>query len=59
MKFKKLLSGIYYYTRRNDNKLRASSLCGAPLYTYKGTIRSKPDQDDTWFFHLARHQCYF
>lgn len=55
MKFKKFLSGIHYFTRRNDNKLRASSLCGAPLYTYKGTIRSKPDQDDTWFFHLARH----
>lgn len=55
MKLKKLLSGILYYIRKNDNELKASSLCGVPLNTYKGTIRLTPDQDDTWFFHLAKH----
>ncbi len=55
MKFKKWLSGVYYSFKREDNKLKASSLCGVPLMTYHETIRVTPDQDDTWFFYLAKH----
>ncbi|MEZ4882783.1 MAG: FkbM family methyltransferase [Flavobacteriaceae bacterium] len=55
MKFKKWLSGIYYSIKREDTKLKASSLCGVPLKTYNETIRATPDQDDAWFFHLAKH----
>lgn len=55
MKFKKWLSGIYYSIKREDTKLKASSLCGVPLKTYNETIRATPDQDDAWFFYLAKH----
>lgn len=55
MKFKKRLSGIYYSLKRDDNKLKASSLCGVTLRTYSETIRATPDQDDNWFFYLAKH----
>ncbi len=55
MKYKKWLSGIYYSLKREDNKLKASTLCGVPLRTYSETIRSTADQDDTWFFYLAKH----
>ena len=55
MKLKKWLSGIYYSLKKEDNKLKASSLCGVPLRTYNETIRATPDQDDAWFFYLAKH----
>ena len=55
MKFKKWLSGIYYSIKKNDTKLKSSSLCGIPLITYSETIRATPDQDDAWFFYLAKH----
>ena len=55
MKFKKWLSGIYYSIKREDTKLKASSLCGVPLKTYNETIRATPDQDDAWFFYLAKY----
>jgi len=55
MKFKKWLSGVYYSLKKEDNKFKSSSLCGVPLMTHLETIRSTPDQDDTWFFHLAKH----
>lgn len=55
MKFKKWFSGIYYSLKKEDNNLKPSSLCGVQLKTYSETIRTTPDQDDTWFFHLAKH----
>ncbi len=55
MKFKKWLTGVYYSLKKDDNKLKASMLCGIPLMTYNETIRTTPDQDDTWFFYLAKH----
>lgn len=36
-------------------KFIPSTLCGVPLLTYEGTIRNKCDQDDAWFFQLAKH----
>ncbi len=37
------------------NSLIKASLCGFSLKTFVGTIRSKTDQDDAWFFQLAKH----
>lgn len=30
-------------------------LCGKELLTYPGTIRQNSDQDDTWYFYLAKY----
>ncbi|MCF6308046.1 MAG: FkbM family methyltransferase [Flavobacteriaceae bacterium] len=55
MKIKKLLSGLVYSIKSNNNKLIESNLCGVKLLTINGTIRKKTDQDDAWFFYLAKH----
>lgn len=55
MRLKKLISGFHFFFKKEDFKLVSTSLCGFPLKTYKGTIRSTPDHDDTWFFYLAKH----
>jgi FkbM family methyltransferase len=55
MKFKKWLSGIYYSLKKDDSTLKSNSLCGISLKTFSGTIRETPDQDDAWFFYLAKH----
>lgn len=55
MKLKKLLSGIYYSLKNDSNKLTETQLCGIPLRTFPATIRSKTDQDDAWFFELAKN----
>ncbi len=60
MKLKKIISWIYFKLKNTDNKYVASFLCGVSLNTYKGTIRRKTDQDDAWFFLLAKHHdCIF
>src|SRR5690554_2451957 len=55
MKIKKLISAIYSSLKKNSQKPINSKLCGVPLRTYKGTIRNKTDQDDAWFFELAKN----
>ncbi|MFC5195474.1 FkbM family methyltransferase [Bizionia hallyeonensis] len=55
MNFKKQLSGIWYAWNQNKIAYVSSSLCGRQLTTTKGTVRLKPDQDDAWFFELAKH----
>ena len=55
MKLKKLLSGIYNSFKTEANTLIDSRLCDVSLRTYPGTIRSSTDQDDAWFFELAKH----
>lgn len=55
MKLKKLLSGIYFSLKKDSNKLTETQLCGIPLRTFPATIRSKTDQDDAWFFELAKN----
>jgi FkbM family methyltransferase len=32
-----------------------AQLCGVPLRVVPGTVRNKVDQDDAWWFYLARH----
>ena len=55
MKIKKLLSGIYYSFKKDQNKFVGSQLCGITLKTSPNTVRKKTDQDDAWFFELAKH----
>tara|TARA_A100000171_G_scaffold52970_1_gene74752 strand:- start:2237 stop:3070 length:834 start_codon:yes stop_codon:yes gene_type:complete len=55
MKLKKWIRAVYYSITQERVKLIASSLCGTPLRTHPGTVRSKADQDDAWFFYLAKH----
>jgi len=55
MNLKKVLKGIYYSIRKQNNTLVNAELCGIPLKTYPGTIRKQTDQDDAWFFYLAKH----
>lgn len=55
MKIKKLISGIYYSLKRDSNTLVEFQLCGLSLRAYRSTMRTKADQDDAWFFELAKH----
>ncbi|PHS62079.1 MAG: hypothetical protein COB12_11170 [Flavobacterium sp.] len=55
MKIKKLLSGLKYLIKSDNKKLIESNLCGVKLLTINGTIRKKTDQDDAWFYYLAKH----
>ena len=55
MKLKKILSGVYYKFKKDSQQQVKSTLCGLDLKTYPGTIRKNTDQDDAWFFHLAKH----
>lgn len=55
MNIKKRLTGIWYKIFQNKIKYETATLCGIALTTTEGTIRSKPDQDDAWFFYLAKH----
>ena len=55
MKIKKLLSGIYYSFKKDQNTFVDSQLCGISLKTYRNSVRKKSDQDDAWFFALAKH----
>lgn len=55
MKIKKLVSGIYYSFKKDKSNLVNSLLCGTSLKTFANTIRKKTDQDDAWFFELAKH----
>lgn len=55
MKIKKLLSAFVYSLKKENITLTESKICGKRLRTYPSTIRNKTDQDDAWFFELARH----
>tara|TARA_R110001583_G_scaffold145875_1_gene297886 strand:- start:9458 stop:10297 length:840 start_codon:yes stop_codon:yes gene_type:complete len=55
MKIKKVLSAVKHKYFFKDRNLEFSSLCGISLNLIKGTIRKEADQDDAWFFQLAKH----
>ncbi|MCC1484887.1 FkbM family methyltransferase [Winogradskyella immobilis] len=55
MKIKKFLSGIKYKLENKERKLVVSNICGVSIKATPGTIREAVDQDDTWFFYLAKH----
>lgn len=52
---KKILKKIYYSLNLDEAKYVEATLCGVPLKTLSGTIRNKVDQDDAWWFYLAKH----
>src|SRR5690606_21976044 len=41
--------------KRSPFRFTEIRLCGVPLSTVKNTVRKKPDQDDAWWFYLAKH----
>ncbi|HMC00479.1 MAG TPA: hypothetical protein VKN14_05520, partial [Flavobacteriaceae bacterium] len=55
MTIKKFIKGLKYKLEYKDVKLSKSTLCGVHLKTTPGTIRKNVDQDDAWFFYLAKH----
>lgn len=55
MSIKKQVTGLWYKFNQNKIAYVKSNLCGIDLITTQGTIRFKTDQDDAWFFHLAKH----
>ena len=52
---KKILKKIYYSLNLDEAKYVEATLCGVPLKTLSGTIRNQVDQDDAWWFYLAKH----
>ena len=55
MRIKKLLLGLKNRLEYKSRKLENTHLCGLPLTVTPGTIRHQVDQDDAWFFYLAKH----
>lgn len=55
MNLKKNISAISHIFRNKNVKFDKTSLCGVPLTVIKETIRKIPDQDDAWWFYLAKH----
>lgn len=55
MNLKKTISALSNVFRRDTLKFEDTSLCGVPLKVIKQTIRKNPDQDDAWWFYLAKH----
>lgn len=55
MNIKKILKGLYYSIRTKESKYIETILCGVPLKLLSGTVRKKEDQDDAWWFYLAKN----
>lgn len=55
MKIKKFFSGIKYKLENKERKLVQNTICSVTINATPGTVRRTLDQDDAWFFHLAKH----
>lgn len=55
MNLKKTIKGLSYIFSNKNIKFDKTMLCGVPLMLIKGTVRKNPDQDDAWWFYLAKH----
>ncbi|WP_431135844.1 FkbM family methyltransferase [Psychroserpens mesophilus] len=55
MNLKKTIKGLLYVFRGKSTKFSKVTLCGVPLVLIKNTTRENPDQDDAWWFYLAKH----
>lgn len=55
MNLKKTISALSHIFRNKGVKFDKTSLCGVPLTVIKDTVRKNPDQDDAWWFYLAKH----
>jgi len=52
-KVRKALKGLKMLLKPRTTTLVETYLCGIPLKTVQGTVRSKPDKDDAWYFYLS------
>lgn len=55
MQIKKVLKGLYYAIKYPNIDLVDTTICGVPLKVLPGSVRKQEDQDDTWWFYLAKH----
>lgn len=55
MNLKIIKEKLKFYLGFQKKSMEIETLCGVQLNTVKGTLRKKVDQDDAWFFYLAKH----
>lgn len=55
MNFKKAIKKLYYSIKPERSHFVKANLCGVSLNVLPGTVRTKVDQDDTWWFFLTKH----
>ena len=55
MSLKTIVRKIAYATKSREETFKSKTLCGVKLRVLEGTIRTKVDQDDAWWFHLCKH----
>ena len=60
MNFKNVIKRLYYSLKSKQANFVEAELCGAALHVLPGTIRTKVDQDDAWWFYLSeKHNTIF
>lgn len=55
MQIKTILKALSYKIRNKEQLLVSTELCGVPIRVLEGTVRHQVDQDDAWWFYLAKH----
>lgn len=55
MNLKKIINKLSYIFSTKNIKFTKTTLCGVPLMLIKETVRENPDQDDAWWFYLAKN----
>lgn len=55
MQLKSILKRLWYSFKKREDSFNKVSLCGVPLHVLPGTCRAHTDQDDAWWFYLAKH----
>ncbi|MFK7831973.1 MAG: FkbM family methyltransferase [Winogradskyella sp.] len=55
MNFENTIKKIYYAIKPKQTNFVKVNLCGVPLSVLPGVVRTKVDQDDTWWFYLTKH----
>ena len=55
MTIKKILKKLSYSIGTQRHHFITSTLCGVSLNLLPGTLRTKVDQDDAWWFYLSKH----
>lgn len=55
MNFKRAIRKLYHTIKPKQNNFIKANLCGVPLNVIPGAVRTNVDQDDAWWFYLAKH----
>lgn len=55
MSFKKAVKRLYHSIKPKQSNFVKANLCNVPLDVLPATVRNTVDQDDTWWFYLAKH----